>query len=86
MVFGKKCPNIIERLLFATSDKTVGIQLADLYCYPVFHIFEYDKTKDEYWRYRDLTFPKLYKSGSRVYGFGLKVFPDSSKKNLHYFG
>ena len=43
--FWQQCPNIIERVLFSTSDKTVGIQITDLYCYPVFHIFEYNKRK-----------------------------------------
>lgn len=83
--FWQKCPNIIERLLFSTSDKTVGIQIADLYCYPVFHIFEYNKTKDEYWRFKDITYAKLYKKGNRVDGIGLKYFPDVTKKDLHYF-
>lgn len=83
--FWKKCPNIIERVLFSTSERTVGIQLADLYCYPVFNTFEYDKTKDEYWRYRDITYFKLYKKDSRVDGFGLKFFPETSKKGLRYF-
>lgn len=57
----KKCPNVIERLLFATSDKTVGIQIADLYCYPIFHIYEYNKEKSAYWRYCDVTETKLLK-------------------------
>ncbi len=84
--FWQKCPNIIERLLFATSEKTVGIQLADLYCYPVYHIFEYNKGKEEYWRFHEVTLPKLYKSSSgRLLGYGLKFFPDESKKGLHFF-
>lgn len=83
--FWIKCPNVIERVLFSTSDKTIGIQLADLYCYPVFNTFEYNKKKDEYWRYKEITFPKLYRKGSRVDGFGLKFFPDKSKKGLCYF-
>jgi len=83
--FWQKCPNIIERVLFSTSERTVGIQLADLYCYPVFHTFEYNKAKDEYWRFRDVTSPKLYKKNSRLEGFGLKFFPDSSKKGLKFF-
>jgi len=72
--------------LFATSEKTVGIQLADLYCYPVYHIFEYNKGKEEYWRFHEVTLPKLYKSSSgRLLGYGLKFFPDESKKGLHFF-
>jgi len=74
--FWKKCPNIIEKILFAASDKTVGIQVADLYCYPVFNVFEYNKKKDEYWRYEELTYPKLH---------NLKVFPTETKKDLRYF-
>jgi len=80
-----KCPNIIERLLFSTSDKTVGIQIADLYCYPIFHIFEYNKTKGEYWRFDELTLPKLYVQNNVLDGFGLKFFPDTTKKGLRFF-
>lgn len=83
--FWTKCPNIIERLLFSTSDKTVGIQIVDLYCYPVFHVLEYDKKKEEYWRFNELSYPKLYKKNGRVDGFGLKFFPDNTKKDLHFF-
>ncbi|MCL4353613.1 DUF3800 domain-containing protein [Patescibacteria group bacterium] len=71
--------NIVERLLFATSDKTVGIQIADLYCYPIYHIFEYDKTKREYWRFDELSSIKLYKDG------GLRFYPDKTKKGLRFF-
>lgn len=80
-----KCPNIIERLLFSTSDKTIGIQLADLYCYPIYHMFEYDKAKGEYWRFDELSFEKLYKSSGNFDGFGLKFFPDKTKKGLRFF-
>lgn len=84
--FWQKCPNIIERLLFATSEKTVGIQLADLYCYPIYHVFEYNKTKEDYWRFQEVTLPKLYKDASgRLLGYGLKFFPDKSKKGLRFF-
>jgi hypothetical protein len=72
----QKSPNIIERILFATSDRTVGIQIADLFCYPIFHIFEYNKRKDEYWRFKELTQPKLVE---------LKFFPEESKKDFNYF-
>lgn len=81
----KRCPNIIEKLLFSQSDKTVGIQIADLFCYPIFHIFEYDKKPCEYWRFRELSNPKLYKKGKRIDGFGLKYFPDKTKKDLRFF-
>lgn len=83
--FWSKCPNIIERLLFSTSDKTVGIQLADLYCYPVFHVFEYDKKGSEYWRFNELSLAKLYKQAGVLEGFGLKFFPDKTKKDLRFF-
>jgi len=83
--FWTKCPNIIERLLFSTSDKTIGIQIVDLYCYPVFHIFEYDKKQEEYWRFKELSYPKLYKKNGKVDGFGLKFFPDNTKKDLRFF-
>lgn len=71
-----KFSNIVERLLFATSDKTVGIQIADLYCYPIYHMFEYNKARGEYWRFDELSYPKLYK---------LKFFPDKTKKGLRFF-
>lgn len=80
-----KCPNIIERLLFSTSDKTIGIQLADLYCYPIFHVFEYNKTKEAYWRFKELSLPKLYKQNDILDGYGLKFFPDNTKKGLRFF-
>lgn len=83
--FWQKCPNIIERVLFSTSDKTVGIQITDLYCYPVFHVFEYDKKKEAYWRYHDVTYPKLHRKGNQVDGIGLKFFPEATKKDLAYF-
>jgi hypothetical protein len=56
-----KCNRVIEKLLFSQSDKTVGIQIADLYCYPVFHMFEYNKKPGEYWRFDELTFPSFIK-------------------------
>lgn len=83
--FWRKCPRIIEKVLFAESDKTIGIQIADLYCYPIFHIFEYDKKGDEYWRFCDVTLPKFHMAGSRIDGIGLKFFPEESKKGLRYF-
>lgn len=70
--------NIVERLLFATSDKTVGIQIADLYCYPIYHMFEYNKTKGEYWRFDELSSIKLFSEG-------LKFYPDKTKKGLRFF-
>lgn len=83
--FWNKCPNIIERLLFATSDKTIGIQISDLYCYPVYHVFEYNKTEEEYWRFKELSAPKFYKNGDILDGYGLKFFPDKTKKGLRFF-
>ncbi len=68
--------NIVERLLFATSDRTVGIQIADLYCYPIYHMFEYDKTKGEYWRFDELSNAKLKE---------LTFYPDKTKKGLRFF-
>ncbi len=81
-----KCPNIVEKLLFSQSDKTVGIQIADLYCYPVFNVFEYDKKPKEYWRFNELSLPKLYRGhNDALDGFGLKFFPDKTKKDLRFF-
>jgi len=84
-VVWSKCPNIVERLLFSTSDKTIGIQITDLYCYPIYHVFEYDKKKEEYWRFNEISFQKLYKNKGIADGFGLKYFPDKTKKDLRFF-
>lgn len=81
----KKCPNIIERLLYSTSDGTVGIQITDLYCYPVFHVFEYNKSTEEYWRFNDVTKRKFYMPNSALDETGLKYFPDHTKKGLKFF-
>lgn len=84
--FWKKCPNIIEKVLFSASDKTIGIQLADLYCYPIFHIFEYNKKLEDYWRFKDLVSPKLCKDEfGKLDGIGIKFFPEESKKGLRYY-
>lgn len=72
--FWTKCPRVVEKLLFSQSDKTIGIQIADLFCYPIFNVFEYDNKK--YWRYNEQTLPKLHRSPNGVLeGWGLKVFP-----------
>lgn len=81
-----RCENIVEKLLFSQSDQTMGIQIVDLYCYPVFHIFEYNKKRGEYWRFQELTYPKLYKGkGGKCDGYGLKFYPDDKKKDLNFF-
>src|SRR3989344_3979616 len=85
-VIWKQCTRVIEKLLFSQSDSTNGIQIVDLYCYPVFHIFEYNKNKEEYWRFNELTFPKLDRSNEgKIIGYGLKFFPDNKKKDLKFF-
>lgn len=89
--FWKQCPRIIERVLFSSSNLTVGIQICDLYCYPVFNIFEYDKRKGEYWRFDEITYPKLYFhsksiSGNPIIdGTGLKFFPEQTKKDFKFY-
>lgn len=80
-----KCPNVIERVLFASSDKTIGIQIADLYCYPVYHIFEYNKSKSEYWRFVKTSYIKFQQKNGQTDGIGLKYFPECTKKDLKYF-
>lgn len=81
-VFWNKCPNVIEKLLFSQSDQTVGIQVADLFCYPVFHVYEYDKSARDYWRFNDLTMPKFFRRDGKLEGIGLKYFPGENKKAL----
>ncbi len=78
----KPTPNIVERLLYSDSQNTVGIQIADLYCYPVFHIFEYNKELEDYWRFKDITMPKLRKVNGRLLGYGIKIFSDKTKNGL----
>lgn len=84
-VVWKKCPNIVEKLLFSQSDKTIGIQIADLLCYPVFHVFEYNKKGSDYWRFNELSFPKIYSEHGITDGYGLKYFPEETKKDLHFY-
>lgn len=86
--FFEKCPRIIERVLFSSSDLTVGIQIADLYCYPVFNVFEYNKKREEYWRFDKLTCPKIYCSGqvkNAPSGPGFKFYPEATKKDFRFF-
>lgn len=73
--FWNHCPNIIERVLFSTSDLTIWIQIADLFCYPVFHIFEYKKNPEDYWRYNETVSPKLHNKKWKIDGIWLKKFP-----------
>ena len=81
----KKCDRVVEKLLFSESKTTTGIQLSDLYCYPIFHLFEYNKEPSKYWRYEEITKTKLYKYKNNLIGYGLKVFPDKTKKDLGSF-
>lgn len=69
-------------LLSVVIDKTIGIQVADLFYYPIFHMFEYDKKPGQYWRFDELSKPKLYKKDEEV---GLKFFPPDTKKDLRFF-
>jgi hypothetical protein len=89
--FWKKCPRIIERILFSSSDLTVGIQICDLYCYPFFNIFEYNKKKEDYWRFDELSYLKLYfhekdiNGKPIIDGVGLKFFPKETKKDFQFY-
>jgi Protein of unknown function (DUF3800) len=74
----KKTDRVIERLLYSASEDTIGIQIADMYCYPVAHIYEYDKKATDYWRFSEICEPKLRKSDSGNFiGYGLKVYPET---------
>lgn len=73
---------VVERLLYSDSASTIGIQIADLFAYPVFHIFEYDKEPESYWRYVAVTSPKLYRPNGVLFGCGLKIFPSLTKNGL----
>ncbi len=81
-VWQTSTPNVVERLLYSDSSSTIGIQIADLYCYPVFHIFEYNKEPSAYWRYEKTTGKKLHRKDGKLLGRGLKIFPNVSKNGL----
>lgn len=55
----------------------------DLYCYPIYHMFEYNKAKGEYWRFDELSRIKFYKQNEELEG--LTIYPDKTKKGLHFF-
>ncbi len=74
--FGGICPDVIERVLFSSSDLTVGIQIADLYCYPVLHVLQYGKSPKDYWRFSDVTQKKLYKD--------VVLFPANTKTDFRH--
>jgi len=93
--FWKPCPRIIEKILFSDSALTAGIQIADLYCYPIFHLFQYNKKSGEYQWFDEISWPKLYFHGNikneedvfvpQILGTGLKCFPDVTKKDFRSF-
>lgn len=78
----KPTQNIVERLLYSDSKNTIGIQIADLYCYPTYHVFQYEKNPSDYWRFNDITLPKIRRNGDKLLGYGLKIFSDKSKNGL----
>ena len=95
--FWKPCERIIEKVLFSDSSLTIGIQIADLYCYPFYHVFQYNKKKGEYEWFDNISFPKLYyhstvisstnksQLGPQIDGTGLKFFPTETKKDFRFY-
>ena len=95
--FWKPCPRIIEKVLFSDSALTIGIQIADLYCYPIYHVFQYNKQRDEYAWFNEISFPKFYyhtevlqsmdqeEIGPKIDGIGLKFFPKETKKDFRFY-
>ena len=95
--FWKPCPRIIEKVLFSDSSLTTGIQIADLYCYPIYHVFQYNKIQGEYEWFDKISFPKLYyhstvtisseksQLGPQIDGTGLKFFPTETKKDFRFY-
>ncbi len=75
----KQCLSVIEKALFSDSALTVGIQIADLYCYPIFNIFEYNKKSGEYEWFDKISQPKLNPA------VGLHFFPTETKKDFRFF-
>ncbi len=96
--FWKPCPRIIEKILFSDSELTVGIQIADLFCYPIYNVFEYNKKAGEYEWFDKISSPKLYyhstiiassdqdRLGPQIDGIGLKFFPKETKKDFRFYG
>lgn len=89
--FWKPCPRIIEKVLFSDSSSTVGIQIADLLCYPIYHVFEYDKISTEYDWFNNISLPKLQSfsksepnSSDKKINF-LKFFPLDTKKDFRFY-
>ena len=75
----KQCLSVIEKALFSDSALTVGIQIADLYCYPIFNVFEYNKKVGEYEWFDNISQPKLNLAT------GLYFFPTETKKDFRFF-
>ncbi len=95
--FWKPCPRIIEKILFSDSALTVGIQISDLFCYPIYNIFQYNKKQGEYEWFDEIAQPKLYfhsivtaasdgsQLGPQIDGTGLKFFPKETKKDFRFY-
>ena len=95
--FWKPCPRIIEKVLFSDSALTVGIQIADLFCYPIYHVFQYNKKQSEYEWFDKISSTKLYyhstitasidesRLGPQIDGTGLKFFPNETKKDFRFY-
>lgn len=94
--FWKPCPRIIEKILFSDSALTVGIQIADLFCYPIYNVFQYNKKMGEYDWFDNISKPRLYyhttviaslrsKIGPQIDGTGLKFFPKATKKDFRFY-
>lgn len=96
--YWKQCERVIEKALFSDSALTIGIQIADLYCYPIFNVFEYNKKAGEYEWFDKISAPKFYyhsvlarssdknaKLGPIIEGTGLKFFPAETKKDFRFF-
>ncbi|OGY99693.1 MAG: hypothetical protein A3B13_01415 [Candidatus Liptonbacteria bacterium RIFCSPLOWO2_01_FULL_45_15] len=89
--YWKQCSRVIEKALFSDSELTIGIQVADLYCYPVFNVFEYNKKSGEYEWFDKISKPKLYFHSKNTGGeaiidsTGLKFFPTETKKDFRLY-
>ena len=95
--FWKPCSRIIEKILFSDSALTVGIQISDLFCYPIYNVFQYNKKNGEYEWFDNISFPKLYyhsttiaslnqkEVGPNIDGTGLKFFPTETKKDFRFY-
>ena len=80
--FAKKSIDFIKEVpFFLVSNYSQLLSLPDFVAYNVYHRFRYDKL--EYPFYKRLL-PNFYKKDGKLWGYGLKVFPDRNAPSEGY--